>query len=367
MTDFHKKLVETNSKLFVTIAGAGTELLQRIWSKPGVSKNFVGARMPQSETQLMDCLGGECDANAVSENTALELAMYSYLQCLLEASTEDNPVGLGMTAAVASDRMPRGDQRAHIAVMTKTGVVYKQLNLVKDCGVVSRAKHDKIVSSAALSLLERALLGDNDLCYVDRCFGLLHGNAPTYSANGLRDSKGRGRDLYLPATLNPLHDGHRNARRAGEKHTEQRATYLVSTVSPHKGKMPVQQCLGIIAAVKNERYLFNDGDRNVEFTLDEPLFIDKARARPNSTFIIGADTMQRMLDPKWGPEIIPMLDEMRALGTKFLVIGRAIDGVWTECRDIKISWPNQLIFCPIQVAPNDISSTKIREAQANVP
>lgn len=98
----------------------------------------------------------------------------------------------------------------------------------------------------------------------------------------------------------------------------------------------------------------------VEFTHSEPLFIDKARKRPGSIFLIGADTMQRMLDPKWGPDIEPMLNEMKNLGIKFLVMGRVLNGKWTTCRDIELPWSMQTLFEPL-LGRVDVSSTEIRE------
>jgi hypothetical protein len=50
--------------------------------------------------------------------------------------------------------------------------------------------------------------------------------------------------------------------------------------------------------------------------------------------VIGADALLRMLDPKWGPEPLPMVCEFSELGTKLLVVGREIDGQFMTAHDV---------------------------------
>jgi hypothetical protein len=113
-----------------------------------------------------------------------------------------------------------------------------------------------------------------------------------------------------------------------------KASYLVSSYSPHKGSLSIQEMLFKAGMLKAERWLGQS--RSVEFTHDEPLFIDKARRRPGSIFLIGADTMQRLLDPNWGPNIDEMLLEMKELKVSFLVMDRVVDGKILLCHNINV-------------------------------
>ena len=70
--------------------------------------------------------------------------------------------------------------------------------------------------------------------------------------------------------------------------------------------------------------------------------------------------MARLLDPKWGPKIEPMLRQMRQLGLVFHVMGREIEGAFTSCRDIDVSFPHQLLFRPLE-GRMDVSSTDLRK------
>jgi nicotinic acid mononucleotide adenylyltransferase len=369
----HKRLIESRSLLHIATTGAGPRLLQTIWDNTGISEYFNGAEMPYKTTQTRAVLGHAPDQGYVAEDVAYDLAMASYLRAaetkVVEALAGD-PIGLGISAAVASNRWPHGGHRAHMVLITKDRVVYRLVNLVKGTGKEVRQYHDQEIASAMVGLLLAALTGElpAEPACEERALERFH-LYPVFGTDGTRRKHSAGgRRLYLPATLNPIHEGHRfMCRAAEESQTEDgigpvRAIYLVSSVSPHKGRLSVQQMLMTAGMLRAERWREEYEPRMVEFTHDEPLFIDKARKREGSTFIIGADTMQRMLDPQWGPAIEEMLTEMSNLRVKFLVMGRLIADKWVTCRDVKVSWPHQLLFEPLE-GRLDISSTQIRTQQ----
>lgn len=79
--------------------------------------------------------------------------------------------------------------------------------------------------------------------------------------------------------------------------------------------------------------------------------------------MIGADTMARMLDPRWGPSRDEVLTELRNHRATFLVMGREVDGRWMTCRDVPVPFPFGLLFRPLE-GRFDISSTELRHATA---
>jgi len=369
----HKRLIESRSLLHVATTGAGPRLLQAIWDNTGISEYFVGAELPYKTTQTRAVLGHAPEQGYVAEDVAYDLAMASYLRAaetkVVEALAGD-PIGLGISAAVASNRWPQGGHRAHMVLISKDRVVYRLVNLVKGTGKEVRRYHDEAIADAALELVLGALKGDlpAEPACEEKALERFH-LYPVFGTDGTRrKSGGGGCCLYLPATLNPIHDGHRLMCRTAEDSQAEggmgrvRAIYLVSSVSPHKGRLSVQQMLMTAGMLRAERWRDEYEPRMVEFTRDEPLFIDKARKRSGSTFIIGADTMERMLDPQWGPAIEEMLTEMRNLDVKFLVMGRLVGEKWVTCRDIKVAWPHQLLFQPLE-GRLDLSSTQIRSQQ----
>lgn len=366
----HDLLLETKSLLHVSTTGSGPSLLKSIWDSPGSSAYFVGCFVPYSRIQLHGFLGHPPDDSYISEAVAYDMAMASYIRASEHKAVEGaegEPVGLGVTSAVASSRLPRGEQRAHIALITKNTVNHAEVQFEKDVGVEARQKQDAQIAETALKLLRSVLEGWTPSCgkcqekALERFY-----RYPVFHTNGTRVASAdtRVRGLYLPATLNPIHEGHRLMARLAEDYLAPeagrvKASYLVSAISPHKGRLEVQDMLYKAGMLRAERWRTEYESRMVEFTHDEPLFIDKARKRPESTFVIGADTMKRLLDPSWGPPIEEMLNEMKNLKIQFLVMGRLIDDKWTTCRDIEVPWSDQILFRPLP-GRIDVSSTELR-------
>ena len=369
----HRLLLESKSLLHISTAGAGPRLLRELWAETGISEYFVGSAMPYRRAETHAFLGHAPEASYTSEEVAYDLAMASYLRAaeakVVEAS-DGNPVGLGVTSAVASYGWPSGGHRSHMVVVTRDRILHRRVDLVKGRGKEVRQLHDYEVAEAALMLLRGAL--DGSLPVDEECEAKAlerFYRYPVFHSNGTRSARLEtdADHVYLPATLDPIHDGHRLMARAAEeaKMASHRVVYLVSSVSPHKGKLGVQQMLQKAGMLLAERWRGELDSRTLEFTRDEPLFVDKARKRPNSIFVIGADTMQRMLDPAWGIPVEDLLTDLIALGARFLVMGRYIDGKWTTCRDIPLPrWTDQLLFTPLP-GRMDISSTELRQKALN--
>lgn len=81
--------------------------------------------------------------------------------------------------------------------------------------------------------------------------------------------------------------------------------------------------------------------------------------------LIGADTMLRMLDPKWGVDIKDLLSQFAQLKTSFAVAGRMIGEEFWTCEDVLRTLPSELeqkycyLFHPLE-GRWDISSSELR-------
>lgn len=369
----HTALTESNTILHVSCAGAGLQFLQELWATPGSSAYFAGGIMPYDKTQLRNYLGYLPDGSIVSREVALEMAMTSYIRAsevIFQGYKEGDgperqPVGIGITAAVASNRMPRGEQRVHAAIITPNSILSYHIPLTKGVGPELRQAHDEGIAEQLIGLLYGALLKSVPTSdALDRLMAdsarTLFFKHPVFKRDGTRASTKTSGSLYLPGSLNPIHEGHRMMAKAAEEHLDHamRATYLVAADSVHKPSLSLQELLFRAGMLRAERW--QSGMRAVEFTQGDPLFLDKARERPESTFIVGVDTMARLLDPKWGPQVIDMLNEMRNLKIKFLVMGREVDGKWMTCRDVQVPFVGKALFQPLE-GRLDISSSEIRE------
>lgn len=372
MATLHETLLAANTLLHVSTTGAGLRLQTALWDTPGASAYLVGFFTPYARTQLHSFLGHAPETSYCSSEVAYDLAMASYLRAAEHRVVEGllgSPVGVGITAAVASSRLPRGEHRAHVVIMTCEAVREFVVELENGAGADARREHDEILRERVLLELGRTLDGtaagssEASAVATERFY-----RYPVFDTNGRRyAASGAAAGVYLPATLNPIHEGHRLMCRAAESRMHSApggvrfAKYLVSSSSPHKGSLSVQEMLSKAGMLRAERW--RDESRMVEFTRDEPLFLDKARKRPGSIFLIGADTMERMLEAGWGPDIIDMLSEMRNLGTRFWVMGRQLDGRLLTCRDIEVPWPHQTLFEPLD-GRLDVSSTELRATGA---
>lgn len=366
--DLKAALTRTKSLLYVAATGAGAGLLPPLWGPTGASRYLVGFCFPYSKADQTAFLGREPDCAHVSPEMALDLAMESYIRAsehrVVEGS-DGEPVGLGLTCAVASDRMPRGEQRAHVAVVTRTQVRRYWIPLVKEVGGEARRRHDSEISRFAIDFLLANLESVSHQPAARREAVERFYKYPVFHTDGTRLTADQRSvpAVYLPATLNPITDGHRAMCAAAEEYLGSfpgsvRVTYLVSTLSPHKGRLGLQDMLFRAGMLRAERW--RRDYRAIEFTDSEPLFVDKARNRPGSTFVIGADAMERMLDPSWGYDPEPMLLEMKNLGIRFLVMGRVRgDGRWQTCDDIKMPFLHRDMFVNLP-GRVDISSSELR-------
>jgi hypothetical protein len=102
-----------------------------------------------------------------------------------------------------------------------------------------------------------------------------------------------------------------------------------------------------------------------------PVFYEKAQLFPGCTFIIGWDTMVRLVDPKYydgdHAKMILALNQIQSVGCDFLVAGRINDATFKTLADVKIPTVFQDIFkeIPESAFRSDISSTEIRLASRN--
>ncbi len=371
MSDLHKALVQQQVQLHVSTTGAGLRMQTQLWDVPGASQYLVGFFTPYARSQLQGFLGHPPEASYCAPEVALDLAMASYLRAGEHAVMEGvspNPIGVGVTASVASERLPRGEHRAHVALITKSCIHCFNVELERGVGAAARVAHDVFLRDRVLKELQAVVLAKTassaacEELALERFY-----RYPVFDTNGRRyPAQPQNAGVYLPATLNPIHDGHRLMCRAAEARMHwapgpiRFARYLVSSSSPHKGRMSVQEMLVKAGMLRAERW--RDESRVVEFTRDEPLFLDKARKRPGSVFLIGADTMRRMLDPAWGLDVTDMLTEMRNLDVHFWVMERNVEGEVLGCRDVAVPWPYQALFQPLE-GRLDVSSAELRAAK----
>ena len=358
-------------------AGAGAQNLvlgggaqNRIWAVPGVSNFFVGASMPYAAEATDETLGFKPE-RYVSVDTAIDLAQTAYMRAWVPGR---KAIGLGLTCSVASTHVHRGGHRLVMALVDESDCWVVDTVIPKGEGQDQRKLDGARADGLVFLVLDEYISGFNnrdaypimDGVSVVRMNNLacarVHAH-PLFRADGSRvASWDVSRELvpdetvFFPGSFNPPHDGHFKGAVAAMSFAGGRQLVFSTTTYPlHKTPLSTSEMLQRAKLMRGHDFLLSGYD---------PLFLDKARRFPGAFFVVGADTMDRFLDPQWGPAIEPMLSEFMSLGTKFLVLGRQVKGNYVTADDIaakRLSQGSKFmeLFTAVQFRL-DLSSSDIR-------
>ena len=164
----------------------------------------------------------------------------------------------------------------------------------------------------------------------------------------------------LPGSFAPLHRGHEQLAEVVAQLLGQAVVFELSVVNVDKP--PLDR-----AEVQRRMAQFR-GRWPVVLTR-APTFVEKARLLPGRAFAIGYDTAVRLVDPRYyGGEqaaAVAALDEMRALGCRFLVAGRWQAGAFRTLADVRLqsSFADMFESIPEERFRVDLSSSDLREGR----
>ena len=328
-------------KAALAITGGGSGAVGELLRVPGGSRLLIEAQGPYDALALATFLGF-APAQACSSDTAIAMARTARARAArLVPSTEvgagTDLVGLGATAALMSDRPRKGEHRFHIAFANSAGIVHCTCVLAK--GRRDRAAEEDLVSRAIVLWLARACeiaapsprsLLDADEHYAetvaaaaDTIDQLLAGelDRATVQPDGQMMLSAPQPFVLFPGSFNPMHEGHVLLARVAEELRQQPLAFEISVTNVDKPPLPGE-------TVRNRLSQFA-WKSPVELTR-APTFLEKSRLFPSTTFVIGADTAERLVAPKYyGDDEVRMhvaLEEIANSGGSFLVAVR-IDAV----------------------------------------
>jgi hypothetical protein len=323
-------------KAALAITGGGSGAVGELLRVPGGSRLLIEAQVPY-DAQALAALLGFAPAQACSADTAIAMAATARARAagLVPAGTD--LVGLGATAALVSDRPRRGEHRFHIAFASAVGIAHCTCVMAK--GRRDRAAEEDLVSGAIVLWLARACgiaapsprsLIDADEHYaetvvapgdkaVDTIDQLLAGELDrvTVQPDGQMMLSGPRQFVLFPGSFDPMHEGHASLARVAEELRQQPLAFEISVTNVDKPPL-------VGEAVRHRVAQFA-WKSPVELTR-APTFLDKSRLFPNTTFVIGADTAERLVAPRYyGDDEARMhvvLEEIANSGGSFLVAVR---------------------------------------------
>ena len=323
-------------KAALAITGGGSGAVGELLRVPGGSRLLIEAQVPYDERALATFLGS-VPARACSSDTAIAMAQSARARAARIVPAGTDLVGLGATAALVSDRPRRGEHRFHIAFANAASIAHCTCVLAK--GRRDRGAEEDLVSRAIVLWLARACgiaapsprsVLDADEHYtetvvaaVDRIDQLLAGehDRVTVQPDGQMMLSAPQPFVLFPGSFNPMHDGHVLLARVAEELRQQPLAFEISVANVDKPTLAGETVRHRLA-----QFAWKSP---VELTR-APTFLDKSRLFPSTTFVIGADTAERLVAPKYyGDDELRMhvaLEEIANTGSSFLVAVR-IDAV----------------------------------------
>jgi cytidyltransferase-like protein len=359
------------SQIVLAITGGGSRAIGELLSVPGGSKTFLEAIVPYSAAALADFLKAAPE-QFCSARTARAMAMTAFQRArdLQEASESAHPkvVGIGCTASLVSDRPKHGPHRIHAA--WQTAEITATYSLELDKGHRTRAEEEDIAARLILNAIAEAvgLAGRLPLNLADsECIESTRTDAPTawqelllsrVSVVRQNSPSTAGHQAIFPGAFNPLHAGHLRMAEVAAQRLGVPVTFEISIENVDKPLLDYTE-------MRQRLEQFAKSGYELAFTRART-FLEKSRIFPGATFIVGADTLARIGQPKYYGDdpaaAEAAIAEIAGRGSRFLVFGRQIDGRYQSLSDLML--PGSLRrLCeevPSEAFREDISSTELR-------
>jgi nicotinamide mononucleotide (NMN) deamidase PncC len=319
-------------KAALAITGGGSGAVGELLRVPGGSRLLIEAQVPYDELALARFLGFT-PAQACSADTAIAMARSARARAAKLVAAGTDLVGLGATAALVSDRPRKGEHRFHIAFAGSAGIAHCTGVMAK--GRRDRAAEEDLVARAIVLWLARACgvaapspgslleadehFAETIVASADSIDQLLAGGLDRVTAqpDGQLILAAPPPLVLMPGSFNPVHEGHVSLARVAEELRQQPLAFEISVTNVDKPPLEGETV---------RRRLAQFAWRSPVELTRAPTFLEKTRLFPRTTFVIGADTAERLFAARYyGDDEDRMhgaLEEIGTSGASFLVAVR---------------------------------------------